>query len=563
MVSRMRLYFGLFFVVVLVFESFVAGRPNPKATAKIKAKPVRLDETKLPALKDLLTELGMDSRFSSLIRMGVVDSTKLLRLTSMDFRIMQMEWDGFSEEDSKSLQTRIAELIEVAKMPDELPPDPNLAERNKLKYGRLYTKNSVQSFDYAIASFGCTHPPIGPKKLFIMEKPNEFGCIDLSVNITEVHAESATELAGNYENTYIVVKRGMCSFLQKAQFVKSNYRSASGMIVINNVDQVESPSSGYGIDKSITDNAVVSFNKQPSEQFIILSVSNSSWAKLERSISANKYYNLDTMAAAVPLKCGRLASKDGTTTKTSGTGSGNCYPLIEADKELATEVTCGNIQFSVPTGAGTQQTSPSFDFLASYVGATLPDGLSHEVALSLPLNGCVSLNNGSIELEAERKRYEHKALVMERGGCPFSEKLMFAQSVGALYAIIIDNSHDNALQHIGVADSFGSVIGIPSVMITKAAGAWLLSLGSETGVEGTGETMGEIRSTLTLHKNSAGVDTIAQHWLELAHYPWVSDRQGYLMQLNVLLNKYQYLNVDSPKFQNLVDWLTIRKDRAG
>jgi hypothetical protein len=135
---------------------------------------------------------------------------------------------------------------------------------------------------------------------------------------------------------------------------------------------------------------------------------------------------------------------------------------------------------------------------------------------------------------------------------------MFAQAVGALYAVIIDNSHQNALQHIGVADSFGSVVGIPSVMVTKAAGEWLLSM--LDGV--SGDVPVELHSTLSLHKNSAGVDTIAQHWLELAHYPWVDDKQGYLLQLNVLLNKYQYLYANSPKFQNLVDWLTIRKDAS-
>lgn len=301
------------------------------------------------------------------------------------------------------------------------------------------------------------------------------------------------------------------------------------------------------------------FNKQPNEQFVILSVSNSSWAKLERSISANKFYNLDTLASAVPLKCGRPVSKDGAS---SGSGSGNCYPLLEAEKELATEVTCGGIQFTASAGAGGTQTSPSFDFLASYVGAALPDGLSHDLVLASPLNGCTSLD--SAQLEVERVKYADKALVMERGQCSFSEKLMFAQTVGALYAIIIDNSHDNALQHIGVADSFGSVIGIPSVMITKAAGEWLLSLGEGVSVPVSGDTADSVpvalRSSLTLHKNSAGVDTIAQHWLELAHYPWASDRQSYLMQLNVLLNKYQYLNTNSPKFQNVVDWLTIRKD---
>lgn len=239
----MRLYFGLLIVLALLANSItlVLGRPSPKT--KPKPKPVRLDETKLPDLKVLLAELEMGNRFTNFIRMGVVDTTKLLRLSTMDFRIMQMEWDGFSDDNVSTLKTRIAELIEIAKMPDELPPDPNLLARNKLKYGRLYTKNSVQSFDYAIASFGWPYPPIGPKKLFVVEKPNEFGCVDPTANIAEIHAANAVEFANTYENTYIVVKRGMCSFLQKAQYVKSNYREASGLIVINSADQVESPSS--------------------------------------------------------------------------------------------------------------------------------------------------------------------------------------------------------------------------------------------------------------------------------------------------------------------------------
>lgn len=52
-----------------------------------------------------------------------------------------------------------------------------------------------------------------------------------------------------------IVQRGECTFLQKAKQV--NAVGGSVIAIINNIDKLESPSSGLGIDKTIKEDMVL------------------------------------------------------------------------------------------------------------------------------------------------------------------------------------------------------------------------------------------------------------------------------------------------------------------
>lgn len=100
----------------------------------------------------------------------------------------------------------------------------------------------------------------------------------------------------NYEGTVLVVQRGECTFLSKATFAKSC--NASALIIVNSEDRLDAPSSGLGIDKNITDNMVLSL-----KDFPIVALSNTSWSKLEHTISSNKRIGVTSYVDIVPLKC--------------------------------------------------------------------------------------------------------------------------------------------------------------------------------------------------------------------------------------------------------------------
>lgn len=100
----------------------------------------------------------------------------------------------------------------------------------------------------------------------------------------------------NYEGTILILKRGECSFLNKADFAKKY--NASGLIIVNSEDRLDAPSSGLGVNKNITDNMVHVFKDLP-----IVAVSNTSWAKLEHTITSNKRIGVTSYVDIVPLKC--------------------------------------------------------------------------------------------------------------------------------------------------------------------------------------------------------------------------------------------------------------------
>jgi hypothetical protein len=100
----------------------------------------------------------------------------------------------------------------------------------------------VQSFEYALASFGGP-PPVGSIEV-VFSDPIE-GC-----NGTDT---------STWSGKAIVVRRGNCTFLQKAKI--ANTGNASVLIIVNTEDRVDSPSSGLGVDKNVTEPEVLALDK--------------------------------------------------------------------------------------------------------------------------------------------------------------------------------------------------------------------------------------------------------------------------------------------------------------
>jgi hypothetical protein len=178
----------------------------------------------------------------------------------MDFQLMSMDWEGITKEEISRLKDEIASMIIRATVADEPATRPEILERAKLTYGRVYMPDSVQSYEYLQASFGGP-PPVGRFKLEIPEHIE--GC------------ETSADRHIDYHGSVVAVLRGNCTFLTKATNAK-NF-NASALIVVNTEDRLESPSSGLGVDKNITDGMVLALGNFP-----VLTFANTTWPKLQQ-----------------------------------------------------------------------------------------------------------------------------------------------------------------------------------------------------------------------------------------------------------------------------------------
>lgn len=499
--------------------------PDPKTKASTRPKPVKLNTDILPPLQDILESLGMTRFLKDLVKMGVTETRLLVRLSPMDFRMMAIEWDGVTTEEITKLKDEIAAMVILATVV-EVPVRPELAERGKLSYGRVYLPDAVQSHEYILGSFG-TFPPIGKHKLEIPQ--SVYGCE--STNVTDL----------NYQGSILAVKRGNCSFLIKAQNAKRFH--AAGVIMVNNEDRLESPASGLGIDKNITESSVLAL-----KDFPIMTFSNTSWAKIDHTYHSNVKAGVTTYIDMVPLKC-----KSG----------GVCAPLLEEEKQIQDEVTWGSARVRSSGATGGAQVR-SFDFLTSNFGGQLPTSGATSMIYAEPRNACMPLVDAADEvvedavladgaetvLSSKSSKYADLAVVVERGGCRFDVKALHAQNAGARLLVIVDKD-DNALQRVGGMQPDSGFVGIPTVIVTAAAGDHLqVLLGPQA------ET-----TTVSLEITPSRDNTGADAWIELAHTEWSSDPQQYLLQLEGQILKQTRLQKEGAGSGEIVAWLHRKRDK--
>lgn len=82
-----------------------------------------------------------------------------------------------------------------------------------------------------------------------------------------------------------MIRRGTCSFLTKA--INVHKLNASALVIVNTEDRLESPSSGLGIDKDVSEHQVHSL-----KNLSVVFLSNISWASLEMSVKYSSQSNV-------------------------------------------------------------------------------------------------------------------------------------------------------------------------------------------------------------------------------------------------------------------------------
>eukprot|EP01038_Epipyxis_sp_PR26KG_P008518 gene8518-11515_t len=480
---------SVFWLTILLLLQICSSRssvnkryPEKKLEAK-RPQPLKLNTEGLPTITQILSDLDLDKYLPNFIRMGVTETRLLLRLTNMDFRIMSIEWENFTEEDGKRLKDVINKMIIQATVVEEAAK-PDFSERNKLSYGRVYLEDSVQSYEFVTASYGGA-PPIG-KVSFIVSSPLD-GC------------DNTTSY--NYTNNILLVERGNCTFLEKSILAKKN--GAIGLIIANNEDRLDSPSSGLGVDKNISEKTVLSLDNFPT-----LSLSNTSLPKL---LFASKFnQNLSTFINIVPLKCG---------------SGGICKPVIQEERSLLPEVTWGTIRIKSTTNE-----TKSFEFLTSNFGCQLPSSSLTPAILADPIDACSPIReNGTLGA----------ILVVYRGKCRFDTKALHAQQAGARMMLIID-IEDNALQRVGGMNPDVGHVGIPSVIVTSVAGKFIVSHLSQNI---------NLTASLIPAKDTIGSD----EWINVSITQWNEEESDKIAQLEGLVQKYSQNN-----HNEIVSWLRRR-----
>jgi len=130
-------------------------KKKEKAPPKPKQPPVVLNIEAVPSLDEIVSEAGLQDYIPKIVRMGIIDTRLLLRMTSMDYRMMQMEWEDVDPEKITLLKEIVGKYFDIAKESAITTAGPvTNKDRDKLLYGRMVVPGSVQSFEFAAASFG-------------------------------------------------------------------------------------------------------------------------------------------------------------------------------------------------------------------------------------------------------------------------------------------------------------------------------------------------------------------------------------------------------------------------
>jgi hypothetical protein len=527
------------------FERF--PKHNTKGAGGAK-KAVKLDVTGCPDLKSILEEVDMGEHLMKFARMGITETRLLLRMNEMDFTMLTLDHPDITEEQVGKVRAvakkyfDIAAAASEAEIEKEEVVDP---ERSRQKFGRVIIPGAVQYFEYVQASFGSS-APLGALDVEVAPFPNT-GCSqafyrklhrDLEVKSEadagvegDAEVEEPEEKGPDLTGKVFVVKRGHCTFLQKAQYALE--RNASALLVVNNVDKLERAASGYGLDPTVKNADVLKVEKLP-----IFGVSNTSWAKIafsaergyqwvrqsdkdgsnlhagssQTDLSEAKNENLDSLKLRfVPLKCGE---------KLPGMKHG-CQPLLERERKLHPEVSWGSMRItSGGSEEGRGKVTKSFQFLTSSFGGVLPvDALT--LIESTPADGCKPFANS----EAIASTNANVVVAIDRGNCMFQDKLYHAEQAGARLGLVLEASDEQALQRIGGNAATSSHIGMPSIICSWPCREYVKGVLAEGG-------------SATIQLRPAQDHSLTEKWIDLVTYEWSEEDEQKARQMEQMVPQY-------------------------
>jgi hypothetical protein len=504
----------LFFLIVVILLSICErsdadndrfGRKSKSAAkAKAKAAPVPTYNTNLiPSMEEMLKSINLEHRAQKLYKMGFVDMRVLLRAARMDYQLMRLNWEDSTDEEIQLIRETVEKMAQLATVVEEEVEKVDYTERNKLSMGRLHIPGSVQAFEYLRGSFGGV-PPIGLREVVLAS--NEFGC-------------TPRETADLVNKIY-VVKRGFCTFLEKA--LVAHRAGAVGLVIVNSEDRVDNVASGYGIDKNITEQAL-----NEVANLAIISLSNVTWAPI--AFSAR---NGGLFAQMIPVKC---------------QSSATCQAVIDEEKGINLEVSSGHIRVSPDGGTSA---AASFDFLTSTFGGRLLNSdlivrIADPIDACEPLVGMKTLTQEadmSLDGSVSSSLSSRFAVYARRGTCKFDVKAQYAQEAGADLLIVAD-INDDALQRLGAGKLVGGLLGIPGILVTSVAGEY---------IEETARESGSVSVSLTTSKD----DALTKAWIDLAFLEWGHDESEALLNINGLIEQYTDKNS-----QEIVSWLGRKAKR--
>lgn len=508
--------FFLIFLLVVILLSLCErsdadndrfGRKSKSAAkAKAKAAPMPTYNTDLiPSLEEMLKSINLEHRAQKLYKMGFVDMRVLLRASRMDYQLMRLNWEDSTDEEIQLLRETIEKMAQLATVVEVEVEKIDYTERNKLGMGRLHIPGSVQAFEYLRGSFGGV-PPIGLREVVLAS--NEYGC-------------TPRETADLVNKIY-VVKRGICTFLEKA--LVAHRAGAVGLVIVNTEDRVDNVASGYGIDKNVTEQAL-----NEVANLAIISLSNVTWAPMAFSARHG-----DLLAQMIPVKC---------------QSSATCQAVIDEEKAVNLEVSSGYMRVS-PDGGTMNNGAASFDFLTSTFGGRLLHS-DLVVRIADPIDACEPLVGiktptqevgVSLDGSVSSSLSSRFAVYARRGNCKFDVKAQYAQEAGADLLIVAD-VNDDALQRLGAGKSIGGLLGIPGVLVTSVAGEH---------IEETATKTGSVSVSLTTSKD----DALAKAWIDLAFSEWGNDESEALLNINGLIEQYTEKNS-----HEIVAWLGRKAKR--
>ncbi len=155
--------FSIFFVVILVIYTYnsiysLAKEESVKKSKRFtrktandlktqKPKELKINYDILPTFEDIIEELGFSKYINQFYKIGVYETRLLLKLKKMDLHLMSIEWEGFTSDDGDRLKNKIDTLIALGEIKIENIVDPNLIERNKMKFGSFVIQDSSRAFD--------------------------------------------------------------------------------------------------------------------------------------------------------------------------------------------------------------------------------------------------------------------------------------------------------------------------------------------------------------------------------------------------------------------------------
>lgn len=367
--------------------------------------------------------------------------------------------------------------------------------RESLWYGRLYINGSMTSLEYYRAHFGST-PQLQSAPLVFADPFH--GCTPLRNNVT---------------GAVVVVRRGRCTFLDKAHNVST--ANASGVVIVNMNDRIFRVSGGYALgDKPI--------NVTLPSNLTVVMVRQSALPVLKQALRAGPE---PPSARFVPLQCGE--------------GRSVCEPVTAADRAYVAGTAMDSGYVVVPS------TGRRYEFVSATFGGVMPEG-QVKLASLRPSHGCGMVPRGplgwmqfivtraALDLlwghgwPEDGARLEDRAVIVERGRCQLGLKALNIQRTGAKLMVVVSREGE-PIEPFGATSKTTAKIQLPAIMVNHAAGRELQRLAEE-----------DPEASILLMPVRPG---FAAAWLDVAHISWPEDGTA----MNVDYAKRLAANEGSPE----------------